>query len=124
MLSLTWLVFVYVLSYINFVSRVSLSCVNPCFVLLQWFLSSLCHCLASVLPTCRLEWDSLLYCLVTCSPLTTTKFIATAVAVRLCSKQLGRFASLSHNIYIASNPTPVNADHAANAGGPTIIILI
>ena len=33
-----------------------------------------------------------------------------------CLKQLGRYASLNHNIYIAADPTPVDIDHAAHAG--------
>ena len=36
------------------------------------------------------------------------------------SKELGRFASLNNNIYIAADPTPVDIDHSALAGGPTI----
>ena len=33
------------------------------------------------------------------------------------NKQLGRYASLKHNIYIAVDPTPVDVDHAAHACG-------
>ena len=29
-------------------------------------------------------------------------------------------ASLNHNIYIAADHTPVDVDHAAHAGGPTM----
>ena len=40
------------------------------------------------------------------------------------TKQLGCFASLNHNIDIAadSTPGPVDANHAAHAGGPTMCI--
>ena len=34
-------------------------------------------------------------------------------------KQLGRFASLNHNIYITTDPTTVGVDHAVLAGWPT-----
>ena len=36
--------------------------------------------------------------------------------------QSSRFVSLNHNIYIAADPTPVDLDHAAHAGGPTMCI--
>ena len=34
----------------------------------------------------------------------------------------GRFVSLNHNIYIVARwiPSPVDVDHAAHAGGPTM----
>ena len=35
-------------------------------------------------------------------------------------RQLGRFASLKHNIYITAVPTPVDVDHAAHAVGHTV----
>ena len=35
-------------------------------------------------------------------------------------KQFGWLASLNHNIYIATDPTPLDVDHAAHAGGPTM----
>ena len=35
-------------------------------------------------------------------------------------KQLGCFASLNQNIYIAADPTPVDNDHAAHAGRLTM----
>ena len=36
-------------------------------------------------------------------------------------KQLDRYASLNHNIYIAADPTHADVDHAVHAGGSTII---
>ena len=38
----------------------------------------------------------------------------------MISKQLGRFVSLNHNIYIASDHTLMEADHIAHAAGPII----
>ena len=35
-------------------------------------------------------------------------------------KQLCRFVSLKHNIYIAADPTSVNTDHDAHAWAPTL----
>ena len=35
-------------------------------------------------------------------------------------KQWGCSASLNHNFYIATDPTPVEVDHAAHPVGPTI----
>ena len=46
------------------------------------------------------------------------KFPSCIVVKRL--KQLSRFASLKHNIYIVADPTPVDVDYAAYACEPTM----
>ena len=35
-------------------------------------------------------------------------------------KELGRFTSLKHNIYFAADPTPLDVENSAYAGGPTM----
>ena len=42
-------------------------------------------------------------------------------SIYLDLKQLRRFASLNHNIYIVSDPTPVDVDHDAHAWATAII---
>ena len=40
-------------------------------------------------------------------------------SIKPIKHQLSRFASLIHNIYILTDPTRLNVDPAAHAGGPT-----